>query len=109
MILRLVFDDLSEKPWHQDIWGNQTDKYDHLVLFNEEHAKLIARFMESHCDADICLIHCDAGLSRSPAVGIAIDEHPSFTGMRSQKYKLYPCYNRFVYHTLRQVLHETMV
>ena len=49
-------------------WGNG------LSIFNECHATQILDFVQNVWDQVECfLIHCDAGLSRSPAVAAAIE------------------------------------
>ena len=40
-----------------------------------EDAEKILDFVDKHVDADRVLVHCSAGISRSPAVGIAIAGH----------------------------------
>ena len=45
--------------------------------FSEEHAKAIHSFIDnvvSNCKTDIC-IHCNAGISRSGAIGIVLNEY----------------------------------
>lgn len=58
-VLRLSFSDIaapSPHPWD--------------ALFNEEHAREILAFIRTWYDADRIVIHCMAGLSRSPAVAM---------------------------------------
>jgi predicted protein tyrosine phosphatase len=44
-----------------------------LVLFDEAHARSIVEFVRAHeRDIDRIVVHCDAGMSRSPAVAAAI-------------------------------------
>jgi predicted protein tyrosine phosphatase len=62
-VLRLDFADIaapSPLPWH--------------VLFAPEHAEAILDFVEQWAHADRLVIHCVGGISRSPAVGMAICE-----------------------------------
>lgn len=59
-ILRLSFADAD------------ADAADGLVLFDDEHAEAIAAFVRTHRDVQRIVVHCDAGLSRSPAVAAAI-------------------------------------
>jgi predicted protein tyrosine phosphatase len=60
-VLRLGFTDIAEPSplaWH--------------VLFTAEHARAILDFIADWGNADRIVIHCMAGLSRSPAVGMGI-------------------------------------
>lgn len=41
----------------------------------KEEAEKILTFVDKHKDADRVVVHCSAGISRSPAVGIAIAGH----------------------------------
>jgi hypothetical protein len=62
-VLRLSFTDISaptEHPGH--------------VRFGDEHAQAILDFIDEWRDVDRIVIHCVAGLSRSPAVGLALSE-----------------------------------
>lgn len=45
---------------------------DNPAIFNEQHAKDILEFAEKHKDIEEWHIHCDAGFSRSVAVGIML-------------------------------------
>lgn len=80
--LSLCFDDVS--------WYDIPD----TVPFSRDQARDILDFVKCHYDANILLIHCDAGVSRSPGVGVAISE--LFTDDKSL-YKKFPYYNKFVY------------
>lgn len=71
-ILKLQFDDVSEK----DIggWSNIPDT---CIFFDEEHAKAIHSFIDkirSDSEKEF-YIHCDAGISRSGAVGTLLNEY----------------------------------
>lgn len=49
-----------------------------LVAFSRDHARVIIDWVEAlHQESDEVhlIVHCDAGLSRSPAVGLFIAEH----------------------------------
>ena len=62
-VLRLAFSDIVEPtglPSHQ--------------LFAAEHATAIIEFLDRWPDVDRIVIHCHAGLSRSPGVALAIAE-----------------------------------
>lgn len=70
--IQVVFDDVLEDgsvpqtPAHrQEGWEGET-----FVPFNKEHAKKIIEFAEIHIEqSNDIIVHCDAGISRSVAVG----------------------------------------
>ena len=72
-ILKLEFDDVTEK----DIggWSNLPDK---CIFFNQNHALKIHNFIKDieNCvnHANEMYVHCDAGVSRSGAVGYMLNE-----------------------------------
>jgi predicted protein tyrosine phosphatase len=59
-VLRLNFTDITE----------QQDPSD--VLFSEEHARAIRDFIDTWSDATRIVVHCHAGLSRSPGVALGL-------------------------------------
>lgn len=90
-ICRLNFDDVS------------SDSVPGTIPFSKDHADQIIDFMNKNLAAEYLLVHCDAGVSRSPAVASAIAE---FYFDDCEFYKHYPCYNRMVYHILRYRMEE---
>lgn len=44
-----------------------------LIVFSEEMAEQIIQFVQDHQDVETILVHCDAGISRSRAVGAYLD------------------------------------
>lgn len=70
-ILKLQFDDVSEKD---NIWSSENDN---IIFFNEEYAKKIYEFIKEIKvnDKKEFYIHCDAGVSRSGAVGYLLNEY----------------------------------
>ena len=64
-ILKLEFDDVTEK-----------DQIDDVIHFNKDHAKQIVNFIKPINDDGrrIFYVHCDAGVSRSGAVGYMLNE-----------------------------------
>ena len=64
-LLRIKFDDIDNVP--------RNAKYEDKVVFNEEHAKKIADFVKEHLvDAELIVINCEAGRSRSAGVAMAL-------------------------------------
>lgn len=87
-ILRLTFPDLER--------GNYPD------LFSHSQARQIWDFVLKHSTVDLIAIHCDAGMSRSPAIAAALAERflgdsSEFTepGILLENRKYFP--NRLVY------------
>jgi len=70
--LSLEFWDLSDKEFDE-----VKADYPAAVLFDKEHAKKIIKFVEELQESDEkhkLIIHCDAGVSRSGAVGCFIND-----------------------------------
>ncbi|HTG43196.1 MAG TPA: hypothetical protein VK633_01570 [Verrucomicrobiae bacterium] len=64
-VLVLSFDDAEEIPG--------TAQPDEIKLMTSEHAKEIWRFVEKHrAEVGTVVVHCEGGVSRSPAVAAAL-------------------------------------
>lgn len=74
-ILQLNFDDVSERD--VSFGWNIHENSNNAIFFNEYHAKEINKFIsEINVLSDkIMYIHCDAGISRSGAVGYVLNEY----------------------------------
>lgn len=59
-VLRLSFDDVTER-------GEPSD-----ILFAEDHAREIRDFLDSWSSAERVMVHCNAGVSRSPGVALGL-------------------------------------
>jgi predicted protein tyrosine phosphatase len=59
-VLRLNFNDVTER-------GEPSD-----ILFAEEHAREIRDFLNSWPSAERVMVHCNAGVSRSPGVALGL-------------------------------------
>jgi predicted protein tyrosine phosphatase len=59
-VLRLNFDDVTER-------GEPSD-----ILFAEDHAREIREFLEAWPNAERVMVHCNAGVSRSPGVALGL-------------------------------------
>jgi len=68
-ILRLQFHDLRTEQIDV-VKSINKDKSDWPILFDESHANQINDFINE--DDEIVIIHCEAGISRSPAVAAAL-------------------------------------
>jgi len=67
-ILRLRFDDISSEHIHND-----EDRWEGFTLFDEAHAHAILDFHATWRNSvDKFMIHCEAGVSRSAGVAVAL-------------------------------------
>ena len=76
-VLRLAFSDITEPMDHPD-----------SVLFNDGHAKEIVTFIGDWRDVNRIVIHCQAGLSRSPGVAMGLCELFSWGAVPEENYPL---------------------
>ena len=89
-LLRLSFHDLDEVRCNKDI------------LISEMDATFILEFIESTNPKEI-VINCEAGISRSAGVAVALEE---ILNENKQAFKKYPNHNRRVASTILQVWHR---
>jgi predicted protein tyrosine phosphatase len=59
-VLRLNFNDVTER-------GEPSD-----ILFAEDHAREISKFLDAWPKAERVMVHCNAGVSRSPGVALGL-------------------------------------
>ncbi|HMI43712.1 MAG TPA: hypothetical protein VK516_08825 [Gemmatimonadaceae bacterium] len=59
-VLRLNFNDVVER-------GEPSD-----ILFAEDHAREIRKFLDAWPNAERVMVHCNAGVSRSPGVALGL-------------------------------------
>ena len=83
-VLRVSFSDITEP----------VDRPDH-VLFNEEHAREIARFAADWRDVDRMVVHCQGGMSRSPGIAAGLCELFAW-GSAAAWEKSHPLWNKWV-------------
>ncbi|OQY47525.1 MAG: hypothetical protein DRR08_27930 [Candidatus Parabeggiatoa sp. nov. 2] len=82
---------------------------DERILFNDEIAEqIITDFDNEGKDCKTLLVHCRAGISRSPAVAIALSEifHLKTPEQIAEMKKQFSFYNKRVYNTLLRVSHR---
>lgn len=72
-VLRLEFHDIVENPRSSWILNTECDEFETPVTFDEEMADKLWRFIHANLEKSFC-IHCDAGISRSVAVGVVVNE-----------------------------------
>ncbi len=96
-VLTLGFDDLDRQPSTATLLalGGRA------VLFNEEYAREILRFVNKWKDQiDLITCHCDAGISRSSGTAAALSR--ILNGMDEPFFKPPYVPNRLVYRTILQ-------
>jgi predicted protein tyrosine phosphatase len=81
-VLRLNFTDIVE----------QDDPSD--VLFSEDHARAIREFLDSWPEATRIVVHCHAGISRSPGVALGLCDIRGWATAELER--LHPGWNRLV-------------
>ena len=110
-ILKLEFDDITE----MDIPQTHADGSP-LILFNRNHAEEIVRFIQRINRNKILAVHCDAGISRSGAVGEQLNEYynriiednaEDYAGFFQDNSDIIP--NSRVAGILHEVLEETLI
>ena len=87
-VLRLSFNDITER-------GEPTD-----ILFAHEHAISIGQFIDGWPSAERVVVHCNAGVSRSPGVALGLCDLRGWA--TAQLERSYPGWNRLV----RTVMNE---
>jgi len=63
---------IEDAPNVLNLWFNDAEEYNpatETVLFDEDMADSVVRFVEANKDAKAWVLHCTAGISRSGAVG----------------------------------------
>jgi predicted protein tyrosine phosphatase len=81
-VLRLNFTDILEQ-------GDPSD-----VLFSDEHAEAITRFIDTWPDAKRIVVHCHAGMSRSPGVALGLCDMRGWATAELER--SHPGWNRLV-------------
>ena len=67
-----------------------------IRLMEKEIAESIAQIAMDNRDCDRWVIHCEAGISRSPGVAIGLAKFIALRPDRSQLMKMFPSYNKYV-------------
>ena len=88
-VLRLYFNDIIEM-------GEVTD-----ILFAAEHAAAIHAFVESWPDVDRVVVHCNAGVSRSPGVALGLCDLRGWATAGLER--MHPGWNRLVRAVMNEV------
>jgi predicted protein tyrosine phosphatase len=85
-VLRLSFNDVIER-------GEPSD-----ILFAQEHAREITEFLDSWPDVERVMVHCNAGVSRSPGVALGLCDVRGWASAALER--SHPGWNRLVRTTL---------
>jgi predicted protein tyrosine phosphatase len=81
-VLRLNFDDVTER-------GEPSD-----ILFAEDHAREIREFLDKWPSAERVVVHCNAGVSRSPGVALGVCDLRGWATAKLER--SHPGWNRLV-------------
>lgn len=76
-----------------------------IMPISESIAEEIARFVIDHQDEERWIVHCEAGISRSPGVGLAIAAWFENHELLERLEVNFPCYNRLVRRSIENALH----
>jgi predicted protein tyrosine phosphatase len=90
-VLRLSFADRDEPSFEGE------------RLFDADDARAIWALLREHRDAEVLVVHCDAGLCRSPAVAAAVSR--ALNGDDEEFFRRYRP-NMRVFRTLLEVFHD---
>jgi predicted protein tyrosine phosphatase len=91
-VLRLNFTDIMEQ-------GEPSD-----VLFSEDHALAIREFFDAWPDAKRIVVHCHAGMSRSPGVALGLCDIKGWATAELER--SHPGWNRLVRTSLAAKRHD---
>lgn len=100
-IIHFTFDDMLEEYYN----NLPPDQAARMELFTEKHAQQIVNFFDKWKDqVDVVVVHCDAGISRSSAVAIALAEYSNSTE-ELERMTTHNAYwpNPLVWRTIRKV------
>ena len=87
-VLRLHFDDITDSRLSSDI------------LFAADHARAITEFLDQWPDAERVMVHCNMGVSRSPAVALGLCDARGWATAALER--SHPGWNRLVRALMRQ-------
>jgi predicted protein tyrosine phosphatase len=81
-----------------------------LKMVNSDDANKVAAFINRVADKiNLLIVHCDAGISRSAGVGIAIAEETGLDEVAKSLLQTHPHYNRDVYRIIKEGFHAESV
>jgi predicted protein tyrosine phosphatase len=100
-VLSLYFHDLTIEMVRQ---VENPEKY---KLISEDDSKAIVQFFEKFQDIDVIIIHCYAGINRSPAIALAFASYIQDECMATEIATKYYTYNQEVYESVMKQLPKT--
>jgi predicted protein tyrosine phosphatase len=89
-----------------DVMAVHTVRDQIIRPLDREIAKAIAEVAMNHRDKKTWVIHCEAGVSRSPGVAIGLSRYLRFTTPRERLKSLFPSYNRYVVKMIEDAMEE---
>ena len=99
-VLRLAFHDADPNNPHNPHHATEDQ------LFNEKRANLILDFLNEINEVDMLVVHCEAGVSRSPAIAAVLAK--VLYGDDSQFFKAPFTPNMHVYRVMLDVAHDRL-
>lgn len=72
----------------------------------KESAEAIAEIAIAHRDKKVWVIHCEAGISRSPGVAIGLSRYIETDPDTHKLITMYPCYNKYVRKLIERAMRE---
>ena len=100
-VLHLCFSDISNEKLIKRLQEGKPDLQYSFVLFTKEQAEELLTFVDKMIAMGVTqfLVHCDAGLSRSPGVAVALNQ--IYNGITEIPYR-YQLYNTTVYRKIME-------
>ena len=74
----------------------------------KEIAESIVEIAMNNRDCDRWIIHCEAGISRSPGVAIGLSSYIATIPDRKKLIELFPCYNKYVCKLIEDAMEAQM-
>jgi predicted protein tyrosine phosphatase len=88
-VIRMYFSDVTER-------GDPTD-----ILFEPDHARAIKDFIDAAPDFDRIILHCNMGISRSPAVALGLCDLNGWATAELER--KHPGWNRLVRSVMKAI------
>lgn len=102
-IINLYFDDVDPFQWENKEDYEKMLQEDDEEEFNENIAKYLLEELKDYDYSYDLIVHCRAGVSRSSAVFIYLNELFKLGLSKSNLQKEYPYFNKYIYHILKKV------
>jgi predicted protein tyrosine phosphatase len=100
-VYEFQFHDVKEEYW--------LEKANMMIRPMEyEIAERIAEIAVEHRDKPTWIIHCEAGISRSPGVALGLSRYIELDPGTHMLQKMFPCYNSYVRKYIEKALRERL-